>query len=40
MPYRNIITRIKQNMLDDENYKKTISRYKTCDVILDGECFK
>ena len=40
MPYRDIITSIKQNMLDDEYYKKTVSKYQTCDVLLVDDLFK
>jgi DNA replication protein DnaC len=40
MPYRDIITSIKQNMLDDEFYKKTVSKYQTCDVLLVDDLFK
>lgn len=40
MPYRDVITKIKQNMLDDEYYKKVISRYQTCDVLLMDDLFK
>lgn len=40
MPYRDIITKLKQNMLDNEYYKKTISKYQTCDVLLVDDLFK
>jgi len=40
MPYRDIITRIKQNMLDDEYYRKTLSKYQTCEVLLIDDLFK
>jgi DNA replication protein DnaC len=40
MPYRDVITKIKQKMLDDEHYKKIISKYKTCDVLLMDDVFK
>jgi DNA replication protein DnaC len=40
MPYRDIITSIKQNMLDDEYYKNTVSKYQTCDVLLVDDLFK
>lgn len=40
MPYRDIITQIKQNMLDEEFYKKTISRYQTCEILLIDDLFK
>lgn len=40
MPYRGVITKIKQNMLDDAYYKKIISKYQTCDVLLMDDLFK
>lgn len=40
MPYRDVITKIKQNMLDDEYYKKIISKYQMCDVLLMDDLFK
>jgi DNA replication protein DnaC len=40
MPYRDIITKIKQNMLDEEYYKKSISKYQLCDVLLVDDLFK
>jgi len=40
MPYRDVITKIKQNMLDDEYYKKQISKYQTCEVLLMDDLFK
>lgn len=40
MPYRDIITKIKQNMLDYEYYRKMISKYQTCEVLLIDDLFK
>lgn len=40
MPYRDVITKIKQNMLDEEYYKKSISKYKLCEVLLIDDLFK
>lgn len=40
MPYRDVITKIKQNMLDQEYYIKTISKYQLCDVLLIDDLFK
>ncbi len=40
MPYRDIITKIKQNMLDQEYYIKTISKYQLCEVLLIDDLFK
>jgi DNA replication protein DnaC len=40
MPYRDVITKIKQNMLDEEYYKKSIAKYQTCEVLLMDDLFK
>ncbi|WP_250817455.1 ATP-binding protein [Clostridium swellfunianum] len=40
MPYRDKITSLKQNMLDDEYYKKLVSKYQTCEVLLIDDLFK
>ena len=40
MPYRDVITKIKQNMLDAEYYCKMISKYQTCEVLLIDDLFK
>lgn len=40
MPYRDVITKIKQNMLDAEYYCKVISKYQLCDVLLIDDLFK
>lgn len=40
MPYRDIITNIKQNMLDAEYYCRTIAKYKVCEVLLIDDLFK
>ena len=40
MPYRDVITKIKQNMLDAEYYTKLISNYQTCEVLLIDDLFK
>lgn len=40
MPYRSVITELKQNMLDKEYYQKTLSRYQTCEVLLIDDLFK
>ena len=39
-PYRDVITKIKQNMLDSEYYKKFISKFETCDILLIDDLFK
>jgi DNA replication protein DnaC len=40
MPYRDVITKIKQNMLDAEYYCKIISNYQICEVLLIDDLFK
>jgi len=40
MPYRDVITKIKQNMIDEEYYSKTISKYQLCEVLLIDDLFK
>lgn len=40
MPYRDVITKIKQNMIDQEYYSRIISKYKTCEVLLIDDLFK
>lgn len=40
MPYRDVITKIKQNMLDTEYYYKVISNYQKCEVLLIDDLFK
>lgn len=40
MPYRDIVTKIKQNMLDEEYYRKTLSKYQTADILLIDDLFK
>jgi DNA replication protein DnaC len=40
MPYRDVITRIKQNMIDQEYYKKMLSKYQLCEVLLIDDLFK
>lgn len=40
MPYRDIITKIKQKMLDDMYYKRLVSKYQTCEVLLIDDLFK
>lgn len=40
MPYRDVITKIKQNMLDQEYYIRTISKYQLCEVLLIDDLFK
>lgn len=40
MPYRDVVTKIKQKMLDDQYYSKTITKYQNCDVLLIDDLFK
>ncbi|WP_042263821.1 ATP-binding protein, partial [Clostridium butyricum] len=40
MPYRDIVTKLKQNMIDEEYYKKTLSKYQTCEILLLDDLFK
>lgn len=40
MPYRDVITSLKQNMLEEEYYKRTLSRYQSCEVLLIDDLFK
>ena len=40
MPYRDVLTKIKQNMLDEEYYKKILSKYQTADVLLIDDLYK
>lgn len=40
MPYREIITKAKQNIMDEESYDKLITKYKSCEVLLLDDLFK
>jgi DNA replication protein DnaC len=40
MPYRDVITGIKQNMLDYEYYKRLLWKYQSCEVLLMDDLFK
>ena len=40
MPYRDIITKVKQNMIDESQYKRLIYKYQICDVLLIDDLFK
>jgi len=40
MPYRDVITKIKQNMIDENYYTKVISKYQLCEVLLIDDLFK
>ena len=40
MPYRDVITKIKQNVIDQEYYSRVISNYQLCEVLLIDDLFK
>ena len=40
MSYRDVITSLKQNMIDEEYYKKTLSKYQTCEILLLDDLYK
>ena len=40
MPYRDVINKIKQNMLDEESYSSLIGKYKTSELIVIDDLFK
>jgi len=40
MPYRDVVTSLKQNMIDEEYYKKTLSKYQTCEILLLDDLYK
>lgn len=40
MPYRDVITELKQNMLDEEFYQREIEKYKKAKVLLIDDLFK
>ena len=40
MPYRDIITKIKQNIMDNEYYKKLIAKFQSCEILLIDDLFK
>lgn len=40
MPYRDVITKLKQNMIDEEYYQKELRKYKDAKVLLIDDLFK
>lgn len=40
MPYRDVITSLKQNMTDEEYYKKTLTKYQKAEVLLIDDLLK
>lgn len=40
MPYRDVITRLKQNMIDEEFYQREVNKYKNASVLLIDDLFK
>lgn len=40
MPYRDVITKIKQNIMKDDSYTKIIHKYQRCDVLVIDDLYK
>lgn len=40
MPYRDIVTKLKQNMIDEEYYKSTLGKYQSAEILLIDDLFK
>lgn len=40
LPYRDVITELKQNMLDEEFYKKQLGKFQQADILLIDDLFK
>lgn len=40
MPYRDVVTSLKQCILDDEVYKRSLSKFQTCEVLLIDDLYK
>ena len=40
MPYRSVITNLKQNILDKEYYKRIVSRYQMAEILLIDDLYK
>lgn len=40
MPYRDEITKLKQNIINSQYYEKAMDKYKTCEVLLIDDLFK
>ena len=40
MSYRDVVTSLKQNMIDEEYYRKTLSKYQTCEILLLDDLYK
>lgn len=40
MPYRDVVTSIKQNLTDKEFYKKTLDKYKNAELLLVDDLYK
>lgn len=40
MPYRSIITKLKQNILDKDYYKNLVSKYQAAEILLIDDLFK
>jgi DNA replication protein DnaC len=40
MPYRDVVRKIKQNILSDDAYSKLINKYQRCDVLVIDDLYK
>ena len=40
MPYRDVITKLKQNILDKEYYKNLVGKYQMAEILLIDDLFK
>lgn len=40
MPYRDVVTKLKQNILDEEYYRKVVGKYQTAEILLVDDLFK
>lgn len=40
MSYRDILTKLKQNIIDEDYYKKTLSKYQNAEVLLIDDLYK
>lgn len=40
MPYRDAITKLKQNIMNEENYQRIIQKYCVCDILVIDDLYK
>lgn len=40
LPYRDVITKLKQNMIGSDYYSRTLSKYKTAEILLIDDLYK